>query len=619
MNRTHIFFIFLFLSAYFFFSVSHLTQFITADEHYWLYERVPKYWDALNEGKWLKTAINDKPGISVALLSGMGLFFEPHPKQLCFRDKERVLSCDTQRTESLLFAFRFPLIFCNALLLLYLAWIIAKISRPIIAVGSVLFLIFSPELIGISQVVNPDALLWSLSAATLFSYFALLRYGEKKYVFLTGLFLGFTILSKYTGSILIPFFLLVGILGNISNVFSPKEEKFSSPQIKRFLWHYFIVVLLALFTILLFFPALWFRPSQLVTLLSGGGEAPLFFVSFGFFLLFCADVFLCKGFFLSLFRTTCEKISSFRVSRFVLPYGLLLLFLILIGGRLFISDWQIFERVPFYTKELTRSVSHFGPTPTLFQSMLLETNPLVFSLTPITLFFFFIFLFRFPFFNKKDSSLSFIAGTLLFFLPLYMASLIMMDVLATPRYLIMLYPIIAFLAACGLEKTLIFCEEKFPKIRKYIQKIFLGSVFIFACISLSGAAPFYLTYANILLPREHLISHAWGYGGYEAAQYLNALPNAEKLLIWTDYEGVCEFFKGKCIIKQYTYAAKQSAHIDYAVLTKRGRDLYSPDHINWTKEGKLFMKPAYDEKNPLWQLFINDRPGNFVTIVKIRP
>jgi len=149
-------------------------------------------------------------------------------------------------------------------------------------------------------------------------------------------------------------------------------------------------------------------------------------------------------------------------------------------------------------------------------------------------------------------------------------------------------------------------------------KIFISISFIlaFSFVHLFLSAPFYFNYTNFLLPQKYLISDAWGYGGYESAQYLNSLPNANDLLVWTDYDGVCEFFIGKCMLRQYKYSAKQN--FDYAVLTRRGKILYDPNHIRWIKEDNLSMKEAYDNPVPDWQLLINDRPENFVRVVKLQ-
>ncbi|HDZ85159.1 MAG TPA: hypothetical protein ENH35_01240, partial [Candidatus Moranbacteria bacterium] len=60
------FFLALSLIIYFLFGFNHLTESVTSDEHYWVYDRVPEYWEAISNQKWKKTRVNDKPGITLA-------------------------------------------------------------------------------------------------------------------------------------------------------------------------------------------------------------------------------------------------------------------------------------------------------------------------------------------------------------------------------------------------------------------------------------------------------------------------------------------------------------------------------------------------------------------------
>ena len=54
-------------------------------------------------------------------------------------------------------------------------------------------------------------------------------------------------------------------------------------------------------------------------------------------------------------------------------------------------------------------------------------------------------------------------------------------------------------------------------------------------------------YASELLPKKYSIDlKGMGEGSYEAAQYLNSLPNADELHTWSDKQGVCTFFIGTC-------------------------------------------------------------------------
>jgi 4-amino-4-deoxy-L-arabinose transferase-like glycosyltransferase len=605
------------LALYLLFGLQHLTQFITADEHYWVYERIPQYWEALAEGKWNKTSINDKPGVTLALVSGSGLLVTPDPEALCTKTSEQIITCDTVQAERTLLAFRLPILFLNALLILYLFWIIRKIANTQIALWSACFIALSPILLGISQIINPDALLWSFGSAALFSYFAALRFPEKKYIALSGVFLGFALLSKYTGSVLIPFFLLASLL---SALFT---ERAASPlhtleRITKNLNVFFFTLLLAIAVIMFFLPAIWTKPALLQGLLSGSSAAPLILFPLIFSVLFLLDTRALNGRGFFLLQTVFQKLRTLRYLPHLLPWGIFLFLLLLAIGRILFPDWNLFTVVPFDIKDLTSTHNGRDVEPNIFEMLLLQINPLLFSLPPITLLFFCTVLLRMPFIQKKYTAWHFEILMTLLLLPLFISLLIFSDVLATPRYAILLYPLLAFLAACGIWEGRLYAEKKWPasRLSAYLKDTSV-IVFIIVCslFSLLASQPFYFNYTNPLLPKQSLISDAWGYGGYEAAQYLNALPNAENLLVWTDYEGVCEFFKGKCMVRQYKYSNKQA--IDYAVITRRGKILYKPDHSRWAKAGNISMKEVYDNPNPDWALAIDDRTENFIKVVKL--
>src|SRR3990172_3980871 len=51
------------------FGLPRLSRFSAVDEPYWTYGRTPKFWKAVSEQKWKSTNINDKPGITAAIIS----------------------------------------------------------------------------------------------------------------------------------------------------------------------------------------------------------------------------------------------------------------------------------------------------------------------------------------------------------------------------------------------------------------------------------------------------------------------------------------------------------------------------------------------------------------------
>ncbi len=383
-------------------------------------------------------------------------------------------------------------------------------------------------------------------------------------------------------------------------------------SLKRF----FFIFCITVATIVLFLPAIWLKPAILINLLSGGTDTPYIFVTLSVFVLFSIDSFPFRGYLLHLLHNTLDRIQHISSWRYLLPWGILGLFFVLLLGRTLFPDWSLFITTPFDAKDLTSTYNGIDIAPHFLESLLLETSPIVFSLTPIALLFFSFLLLRLPVLRKEDAPWHFERSMTLLFLPIFIFLLIVLDVLVTPRYAILLYPLIAFLSACGLWESVQFLKKKWSRWTVLNTTNVTLLLILISSISLLNSRPFYFNYTNPLLPKQSLISDAWGYGGYEAAQYLNALPEAKNLLVWTDYEGVCEFFVGKCMVKQYKYSSKQP--IDYAVVTRRGGILYNPNHSRWTKPGNLSMKQAYDEQQPDWQLAIHDRPGNFIKVVKVK-
>jgi len=97
----------------------------------------------------------------------------------------------------------------------------------------------SPILVGMSQIINPDALFWVFSSASIFSYFALLKTDERKFIRLTALFLGASLLSKYTANILFPLFILMFFSDLVINFSAIKDKQgvkeYILKQLKYFL------------------------------------------------------------------------------------------------------------------------------------------------------------------------------------------------------------------------------------------------------------------------------------------------------------------------------------------------------------------------------------------------
>ena len=278
--------------------------------------------------------------------------------------------------------------------------------------------------------------------------------------------------------------------------------------------------------------------------------------------------------------------------------------LTLILGRNFFPGWQLFEVVPFDTKNLA-SIESLNYFPNFLEKVLLEFNTYIFSLTPVVLLLA-LYIWSICMIKKSIKSSFYIIAVTSFML-IYAIASIKAGVLNTIRYNLILYPLIGFLAAVGLYDLVRYFSKKWR-----IHIVVSFAVLVISSMSLFLIQPFYFNYTNFLLPKDKIIVGAWGYGGYEAAEYLNDLPNAKNITIWSDYYGVCEFFKGKCITNQKIDLGKYQ--IDYYVITRRGGIRYpmgSDTSPRAVKAGKY-----YSREDSIWRLNIDNRPQNYVKIFK---
>lgn len=593
------------ISAFFLFGLNHLTKFVTADEHYWTYERIPQYWKALADGKIKKTLINDKPGVTVALISGIGLLRENTPQNHKIKINDNLDKYNTAETESLYLAFRLPIIVFNGLFSIFFFWIIGKISNKWIALWSTAFIGLSPILIGISQIVNPDSFLWTFSAAAIFSYFALLKHDRKKYLFLSALFTGLAILSKYTANILFPFYLFSLFLYFLTNHNDFNNIK-TSDYFKKQLLNFCILLAGALLTISIFLPAVFVKPVYLYRLTLGFASMK---IVFGLILAVVMAIYFDLRFLKSKICLTTKSYfhkNTFWFRGFMLC--VISFLLVLIIGRNIFPNWRMFEVLPFDIKMLSYT-DNLGYYPNILEKYLLEFNPLVFSLTPVVLLFMFFCLIRIIF-SKNKSDYLFSSVAVIFFVFAYYTASIASDVVATVRYSIMLYPLLGYLAAVGIWDLSSLLSNKINKGALFALTVL---IILISATSLFAIKPFYFNYTSFPLPKDKLISDAWGYGGYEAAQRLNSLSNAESLTIWTDYYGVCEFFQGNCITDHEVSPEKYS--IDYYVITRRGKIRYRPGQDGEPNAIQAY-EYYYSKDTPLWHIYIGGRPENFIKTYK---
>lgn len=660
-------FLLLGLVFYFSFGLSNITHYITADEHFWLPnfsdERIQTYWKSLAEGNWEDTRINDKPGVSTAIVSGIALPLVQNilDKQIIFDDGV-IKRFDPEITQQIIFWFRLPLLLFNGLFIFYFFWVLKKITHDEwVALWASILILLSPITMGISQIVNPDTLFWSLGSATILTFFAYLQKRERHFIWIAVLLFGGTLLSKYVGVIFFPFFLAMIAIDYIFHFSLYKNnQSLLSKTVREDILAYAITLLGGTFFFALLMPAAIADPKVLYESTIGfPGMLPVFIAASLslLFLLFDALV--------------LSSLITWKILSFIAPqrkwlerilYGILFL-----AASFTLFNWMsrnsLFDlsNIPFDAKT-KETFTIENPYPARF---IAEWVPLVFALTPITLFLL-IFSWAQAFFGSLRRR-SFVFSISLFILVFY-AAVIEQGLLVTVRYSIILFPLALILGTLSLrsllfpktEKELVFSKyiaptfifffvcfalfvfffDLFSITNKLVIEVFIGNHLFFVSIitialislfiyllkkfysrftipsaspvvisllllvlsitSLYLAYPHYFIYTNKLLPERYLLFHSWGYGGYEAAQYLNSKPNAKNMTLWVDSYGTCEFFVGNCIKKQ-----------------KVDIERYPIDYILRTLRGTVTPRFPYSlESVPEWEYSVGGRVKNFVRIYR---
>jgi hypothetical protein len=222
------------------------------DEALWTHERIPRFFQNIQEREFENTRVSDKPGVTITLAGGTALFrFSPSPTE------ER--QYDPQ-AEALSTAFRLPILLTATLLLFFLFLFVSRATNPTIGALTVLLAGTAPVLIGVSRILNPDALLWGFFSLSFFAYFAFLRTQRRQDILWSGFFFGLALLTKYVSNFLLIFFIALTPL-LLANTRSP--EAMRRHLLKR-LEPLLLFFLVGIGTFFVLYPATWMRPDRLL-------------------------------------------------------------------------------------------------------------------------------------------------------------------------------------------------------------------------------------------------------------------------------------------------------------------------------------------------------------------
>ncbi|MEK9151115.1 MAG: glycosyltransferase family 39 protein [Patescibacteria group bacterium] len=595
---------------FFVFGLSRLTEYAAVDEPLWFDGRIAKYWKNIGERDWKGTNISDKPGITVALAAGPGLWFKGLKDYRTTHYKGEVLSLRND-VESFYLAYRLPILIVITLLLPLFYFFLERLVGRRHALFGYVFIATSPILIGMSKIINPDSLLWLFAPLSLLAYLVFLRRGAFRYLIFSGVLLGLALLTKYVSNILFIFF--IGLIF-LEYLFHPKQAALSFVEhLKKSLKHLALLTFSALTTFYILFPAVWIKPSKLLkgTIFSQAFEkvAPLFLILIAFILI---DQWLNKA------RVTSALLALLARAK----HGIAVLAgLVFFSAALFtiLNTWL--DMTPYDFMQLLASPKTIAGKSDFIGVFLANFYPLFFGVTPLI----FLSLLAAPFFflkkNFSESAALRASFYLTIFILLYYLGTTVNNIGAIVRYQIILFPIAAIVAGITLEHLFVAIHKKLF-VREMPTPVFAASA-----VALIGAVtllftPFPLSYASSFLPAKyHIDVKDMGAGSYEVSRYLNTLPDAETLIVWTDKDGVCKFFVGRCM-GSLNYERLREEGLDYIVVSSgrqsRTTKMMSGDIVN-NKPGLIRFDEYYTNTGPAFQMFINNRPSHYVKVFRFEP
>jgi|GEM_PF-505110 len=589
-----------------YFGLPRVKSFTGVDETLWSYSRIPKFWDSISKHKWGKTDINDKPGISLAIISGAGLPFIPNPKDYSKLQFKAKTSQQLNTVENIYYYLRLPIYLFSLLSLIFFYFLTKWLLGHKTALFATTFIGLSPILLGTSLTLNPDSLLWIFMPLSLISFLIYQKENNRKFLVLSGFILGLALLTKYVANLLFPFFLLLIFL---KYVFDKQQLVSASQYFKKSILDYGLLVFSSFLTIFIFYPRLWIK---LNTLLYTTVWSEAFVKIWPFFLVFLVlitiDILFYKSFFI---RKTGNFLSKYQTSLIRIISFIALALIAFVFSN-------VYAGMKFYNFEnIFLNPKGVNPLPAFLSSFF----SLLFCLTPLIVILFILTIFLIiKSANKiQDTNLKYAFYFLLFILVYYLANSLS-DISATVRYQIVIYPIASLLAAIGLNQII-----KAKKFSKYSPKIFfyLTLIFIFGIsfLPLWSIRPFYFSYASTLLPNQYILNpRDMGGGGWEASQYLNSLPNAKKLVVWSDKKQACEKFIGKCIASLKPSRTK-NINFDYFITSAVGQSKtmrYAKSKGTLLQIGLNTIDPRKlysSDKNYVFKTIIGGRSKNFIKIM----
>lgn len=591
--------------VFFGFATHDLGKFAAVDEALWLYNRIPRYWEAIRDRDPYDTNISDKPGVTIALSSGAGMLRYPDPKAW------KSIEGSREGVEGFFAAYRLPVAVTVAIFLPLFYYLLERLAGRRKALLAYAFLALAPPTAGMTGIINPDSLLWVFTPLSLVAFLVYRKREHAGFLLLSGILLGLALLTKYVANILFVF-----MFGLMFLEYVLRRDKIPFlPFLRRELVGYATWTVVGMTTFFVLFPAVWVKPDKLLdaTILSEafGAVAPIFLLLLATIL---ADHRLNRA------RISESAMTLLRKRRHLLVTGIAALWTILLAATA-TNVWTGMRWFDF--PSLLASPKSIGHATGFLGAFTANAYPLLFGIIPLSFFLLFIA----PISLLKKDVIGRSSGRMtlygILFMLLYYLGTTVNGVGAMTRYQIILFPVAAIVSGLALDSLLRFIEKRFPMPARLGPLLHPITLVIVAATGIATLArtPFPLSYASSLLPLPYVTDvKDMGPGSYEAAAWLNTLPDAEKVRIWTDKSGVCKFFDGECnsSFDWDEYAA--AGGFDYVVVSS-GRESRTASNVlravRQEKENVVRFDEYYGRPEPDWSILINGRPSHYVSVYRL--
>lgn len=512
------------------FGMNHLGKFMTTDETAWLHVRIPQYWEALKNGDWEKTQINDKPGITPSILAGLTNLFTDMSKY------------SPTEIENYFFWWRFPILIFNFITLFIIYTFLKKIRDQNQALITTGIIAFTPLILGMSQIVNPDSVLWNTGFLSILSFILYVKKGKRKHSILSGVFLALALLSKFAGTII---YVLLFIFLYFEYLFKNLNRQEFLKRSSGFL----VTCLISMITYAILCPAGLVDLKFLIekTIYNGYLRKGyhIFYILIGLIYL---EAIAFKG-----------NITGFVIKKADLQKIILIGLSLIIAG---IITFLIICRVAFpeLLSELLSGRARIKGGETIpsfigsFNAILGTFNYVILSAFFITYCSILISKFRNVEIKHTNIIIFFTISIILYYTGSALAG-----ITAKNRYTILLLPLYAYIAGYFLSAI----KKHFKLISAITFTILLIDIVIHTPLG-------YQSYNNNDYFSNCKRKYTWGFGGYELAQKSNKIPNMNNAKILADYHGFSHFSLGKVQNMDRRITNNYIKQFDYLCLSSSG-------------------------------------------------